>query len=330
MTETSFAAVTQPVRPARPEICIVAPCFNEAVNLPLFHREVGEALAKCDAAARFVFVNDGSSDDTQAALERLHALDGRVGWVRLARNFGLQSALAAGLEHADGDVVVVMDADLQDDPNALPAMLERWRAGADVVYAVRTTRREGPVRRFMNRAFYRTLEFVADIPIPRHAGSFALYDRRVVERINALPERNRYLPGLRAWVGFQQEGMEVPRRARKDGEPRQSLVRLFALAFDGLFAFSKAPLRVASLIGIGVTALSALALLVVVYWRFIERSFPEGMGLATIALALLFLGGVQLLVLGIVGEYLGRVYDEVKGRPNYVVMESVSGKATPS
>ena len=315
-------------RVARPEICIVAPCFNEAVNLPLFHQEVSTALAQCDASARFVFVDDGSTDDTLGTLQRLHTLDGRVGWVRLARNFGLQSALSAGLEHADADVVIVMDADLQDDPTAVPRMVDRWRAGADVVYAVRTTRREGPVRRFMNRAFYRTLEFVADIPIPRHAGSFALYDRRVVERINALPERNRYLPGLRAWVGFEQQGLEVPRRARQDGEPRQSLFRLFALAFDGLFAFSKAPLRLASMIGFGVTALSALALLVVIYWRFIERSFPEGMGLATIALALLFLGGVQLLVLGIIGEYLGRVYDEVKGRPNYVVMEHVAGKAS--
>jgi dolichol-phosphate mannosyltransferase len=194
---------------------------------------------------------------------------------------------------------------------------------------VRTTRREGPVRRLMNRVFYRLLEFLADIPIPRHAGSFALYDRRVVERINALPERNRYLPGLRAWVGFRQEGIQVPRRARLDGEPRQSFFRLVALAFDGLFAFSKAPLRVASLIGLGVTALSALALLVVIYWRFIERSFPEGVGLATIALALLFLGGVQLLVSGIMGEYIGRVYDEVKGRPNYIVMENVRGKAAP-
>ena len=311
-----------PGRPARPRLCVVSPCFNEQKNLRAFHQRVADVLDEAGLDFRFLLVDDGSDDDTPAIMAELRALDPRLGYVRLARNFGLQSALAAGLGHAAGDVVVVMDADLQDDPAAIPRFIDEWRAGADVVYAIRSSRREGLVKRAAFRSFYRIMSLLAEIPIPRDAGSFALYDRRVVDRINQLPERNRYLPGLRAWVGFRQVGVEVPRRARHAGEPAQSFSRLARLAFDGVFAFSKAPLRLASFIGLTVTALSALALLLVLYWRFVERSFPSGVGLATIALALLFLGGVQLLVTGIIGEYLGRVYDEVKRRPNYVVMET--------
>jgi dolichol-phosphate mannosyltransferase len=212
-----------------------------------------------------------------------------------------------------------MDADLQDDPGAIPRFLEAWRGGAEVVYAVRVNRKENWLRRLSISAFYRIVSAVSDVPIPRDAGSFALYDRRVVDAILALPERNRYLPGLRAWVGFRQVGVPVERRARHSGRPAQTGGRLLRLAADGLFSFSKVPLRMATLLGFSVTTLSALALLVVLYWRFIQRSFPSGVGLATIALALLFLGGVQLLVLGIQGEYVGRVYDEVKQRPAFFV-----------
>lgn len=302
-----------------PDLCIVVPAYNEAANLEALYSEVSHALDAAAVTWQIFVVDDGSGDATAAVLERLHAADGRVRWIRLTRNFGLQAALAAGLQHAPGRAVVIMDADLQDDPAALPAFLEAWTAGADVVYAVRTKRRESWLRRSMVNGFYRVLASLAEIPVPRDAGSFALYDRRVVDAINALPERNRYLPGIRAWVGFRQVPVAVPRRARHGGEPVQSFWRLCALAFDGVFAFSRAPLRLASILGFVVTAGAALALLVVVYWRFVQRSFPEGVGLATIALSLLFLGGVQLLVIGVMGEYVGRIYEEVKQRPHYVV-----------
>jgi dolichol-phosphate mannosyltransferase len=304
-----------------PDLCIVAPAYNEEANLDAFYNEVTSVLRSENLAYTFLFVDDGSRDNTPNVLTRLRKLDPRVGFIRLSRNFGLQSALSAGLTHARGQAVVVMDADLQDDPKALPQFIARWRGGADVVYAIREKRKENGAKRALFKSFHWLMTHFADIEVPRDAGTFALYDRKVVDRINALPESNRYLPGLRAWVGFRQEGVIVERRARFAGQPAQSIWRLATLALDGIISFSKAPLRFASLLGFLVTGLSLTALLVVMYWRFVQRSFPSGVGLATIAISLLFLGGVQLLVLGIIGEYLGRVYDEVKRRPHFLVQE---------
>lgn len=308
-------------RSGEPDLCIVAPAYNEEANLDAFYSEVTASLEPLGLSFAYLFVDDGSTDGTPAVLARLRAADSRVRYLRLARNFGLQGALTAGLAHALGRAVIVMDADLQDDPAALGAMVSAWQRGADVAYAVRTARRESFVKRVLFRAFHWLMTTFADVPVPRDAGAFALYDRRVVEQINALPERNRYLPGLRAWVGFRQVGVPVARRARHAGPPAQSMRRLVSLALDGILSFSKAPLRFATMLGFLVTGMSLLALLVVAYWRFVERTFPSGVGQATIALSLLFLGGVQLLVTGIMGEYLGRVYDEVKRRPHYVVAE---------
>jgi dolichol-phosphate mannosyltransferase len=238
----------------------------------------------------------------------------------LSRNFGLQSALTAGLARARGKAVIVMDADLQDDPAALPTLIGRWRNNeADVVFAIRSEREERWFRKATTDLFYWLTNKVADVPIPRDAGSYALYDKRIVEHINSLPEANRYLPGLRAWVGHRQLGVPVARRKRRHGQPRQSISRLTSLALDGLLSFSKVPLRIATITGFIVLLGSIVGLGVIVYWRFIQRSFPAGVGLATIALALLFLGGVQLLLLGTLGEYIGRIYDEVKRRPHFIV-----------
>jgi polyisoprenyl-phosphate glycosyltransferase len=306
-----------------PDVCVVVPAYNEEENLEDFHREVSAALDPLDISYAFLFVDDGSTDRTAEILTDLRRRDERVCVIRLARNFGLQAALAAGMQHAPGRAIVIMDADLQDDPAALGRLVERWQGGAQVVYAIRSKRKESVIKRILFSGFHRLMSSLAEIPIPRDAGSFALYDRVVVDHVNALPERNRYLPGLRAWVGFRQVGVPVARRARNAGEPAQSIRRLVALALDGIFAFSKAPLRFASLLGFFVTVIALVALLVIVYWRFVERSFPTGVGLATIALSLLFLGGVQLLMMGIIGEYVGRVYDEVKRRPHFIVAESM-------
>jgi dolichol-phosphate mannosyltransferase len=304
------------------ELCVVAPVYNEEANLDAFHREVSAVLAKLEIDFGFLFVDDGSTDATAAILAQLRRIDSRVHSVQLARNFGLQRALTAGLAFAPGRAVVVMDADLQDDPAALAEFVRLWREGADVVYAVRAKRKEGLIKRALFYGFHRLMTALADIEVQRDSGSFALYDRRVVDEINDLPERNRYLPGLRAWVGFRQVGVRVERRARFAGAPAQSFTKLIGLALDGVLSFSKAPLRVATFLGLTVTCLSAIALLVVLYWRFVQRSFPSGVGLATIALSLLFIGGVQLLVTGVMGEYIGRVYDEVKRRPHFVVSEA--------
>ena len=310
------------MRSSEPDLCIVVPAYNEALNLETLHREVTAAIRDIGVTWSWLIVDDGSVDATRDVLQRLREADPRVSFVRLARNFGLQAALAAGLELAPGRAIITMDADLQDDPKALQAFVAEWRSGADVVYAVRTKRKEGFVRRTAFGGFHALLARVADIPIPKDAGAFSLYDRRVVDHINSLPERNRYLPGLRAWVGFRQVGISVERQARRAGVPAQSYTRLVSLALDGVLAFSKAPLRLATMLGFSVTALSLLALVLVAYWRFVQHSFPSGIGLATIALSLLFLGGVQLLIMGILGEYLGRVYDEVKRRPMYVLAEA--------
>ena len=314
------------VRPSstEPDLCVVVPAYNEAPNIGALYEEVCAALDGAGVTWTILFVDDGSTDDTPALLHALRQRDPRVMSIRLARNFGLQSALAAGMAYAPGRAVVIMDADLQDDPGAVRDFLARWRDGANVVYAVRTKRQEWFGKRALFYGFHAVLSRFADIPIPRDAGTFALYDRRVVNLINAMPDRGRYLPGLRAWVGLRQEGIPVARHARRAGRPAQSLARLMSLALDGLLSFSKAPLHLATTLGFSVTVLSAVALLVVAYWRFVQHSFPSGVGLATIALSLLFLGGVQLLLIGILGEYLGRVFDEVKQRPLFIVSD-VSG-----
>jgi polyisoprenyl-phosphate glycosyltransferase len=317
MTEATEATMAEAT--SLPDLCVVVPAYNEALNIEPLYDEVRRVLDATTLTWQFLVIDDGSRDATPGILERLRTADERVHWLRLARNFGLQAAQAAGLSHAPGRAVVVMDADLQDDPGALPDMLRAWTEGADVVYAVRSRRREHWLKRQLFSGFHRLMSGLAEVPVPRNAGSFALYDRRVVDAVNAMPERSRYLPGLRAWVGFTQVPVHVARRARHAGAPRQSFWRLMTLGLDGIFAFSRVPLRMATLLGFMVTAGAAFALLVVAYWRFIEQSFPQGVGLATIALSLLFLGGVQLLVMGIMGEYIGRIYEEVKQRPHFVV-----------
>lgn len=311
------------------DLCIVVPAYNEEANLDAFYTSVTAELRESGISYRFLFVDDGSRDQTPQILTRLRRVDDRVGFLSFTRNFGLQAALAAGLRHASARAVIVMDADLQDDPAAILRFVEAWQQGADVVYAVRTKRKESFLRRSLTSIYYRITEWLADIPIPREAGAFALYDQRVVAAINALPESNRYLPGLRAWVGFRQVGVPVERRMRFAGEPSQSASKLLALALDGVFSFSKAPLRFSTLLGFAVTGLAAIATLVVLYWRFVDGSFPAGIGQATIAISLLFLGGVQLLVLGVMGEYIGRVYDEAKRRPLYVVADAQGTSGQP-
>jgi dolichol-phosphate mannosyltransferase len=240
--------------------------------------------------------------------------------VRLSRNFGHQIALSAGLAMASGQAVIAMDSDLQDSPETIPQFVSLWKQGTQVVYAIRQTRQEGMHKRFAYRLFYRILDWYSDIQIPLDAGDFSLMDRTVIDLLNKFPERARYLRGLRAWVGYKQIGIPVERSARFSGNPKYSFKMLVQLAMSGLFSFSMAPLRFASSLGIMVSFLSFIGIIIVFYMKlFTNLSLP---GFAAVASILFFLGGVQLLTIGILGEYVGRIFDEVRARPLFIISET--------
>lgn len=306
-----------------PDLCVVVPAFNEEDNLPVLYAELAQTLDASGIRFELLVVDDGSRDGSVAVVRRLAAQDDRVRALRLSRNFGHQEAISIGLQHARGRAVAIMDADLQDRPADLVLLYERWQAGADVAYAVRRTRRETLRRRFAYRLFYRVLARLADVQIPLDAGDFCVMDGAFVERLNALPERLRFVRGLRAWLGGRQERVPVDRDARRHGEPQYSFAKLVRLALDGLFSFSDAPLRLASLVGAVISMLAFAGALLVVVWK-VMGLLPSGGGVATIALGVFFLGGLQLLTIGILGEYVSRIFREVKARPVAVVAEVIS------
>ncbi|MBI1319450.1 MAG: glycosyltransferase [Candidatus Hydrogenedens sp.] len=301
-------------------LSVVAPMFNEHANAEAF---VSETLAALDAFSErcrteLVLVDDGSWDGTGEQLDRWAAdRSGQVRVVHLARNFGHAAAVTAGLEHARGDLIILMDADLQDDPAAFEAFLREWEAGYDVVYAERSSRKENPLLRLLFWGFYRSFSWMANMAAPLDAGNFALMDRRVVKQLLAFSERNRYLPGLRAWVGFRQTGVPVPRRARPDRRGRVGVRGLWTLGMNAIFSFSYVPLFVFRIAGVLSLGLSAAVLLYALYLNFFAGAQVQGWALQLCATA--FLGGINLFGIGLLGEYIARIYDEVKGRPIYVV-----------
>lgn len=297
-----------------PEISVVVPLFNEEENLPILVDRLTAALAPFSYELRLV--DDGSRDATAAMLARLAAEDARIQPVYLARNFGHQPAVTAGLDHALGAAVIVMDGDLQDPPEVLPDLIAKWREGFEVVYAVRTLRKEGPLLRLAYYAFYRLLDRVADTHIPLDSGDFCLMDRMVVDALAGLPERQRFVRGLRSWVGFRQTGVTYERAAREAGSSKYSIGGLTRLAIEGLVSFSGQPLRAATALG-GVAALLSLVLLAWVLWdAFVNGNAPEGW--ASVVTIMLFMGGVQLVSLGVLGEYIRIIFLESKARPTYV------------
>jgi dolichol-phosphate mannosyltransferase len=301
-----------------PDLSVVIPVFNEGAMLTVLYQRLAATLNRCVEHGDWdvVFVNDGSTDRTGEVLSDLRRQDPRVKIVTLSRNFGQQMAVSAGIDFAAGDAVVLMDADLQDPPEVIPDLLDAWKKGVHVVYAVRQGRKEGLLKRMAFVTFYRVLQLFAGISIPLDAGMFSLMDRRVVEVLRSMPERNRYLSGLRAWTGFTQIGIPCERGARDDA-PRQSVGRLFKIAMDAVFSFSYVPMRVATLLGLLVSAVSFVVGLFALEQRlFTANAIP---GWASNLVATTFLNGLTLLMLGFVGEYLARIYDEVKGRPRYVV-----------
>jgi dolichol-phosphate mannosyltransferase len=312
----------------RPFLSVVVPCFNEREMLqPLLARLLPVLARVSSAGAEILFVDDGSTDGSSEALDRLPASHPEVRVVHLSRNFGHQAALSAGLRFSTGRVVVLMDADLQDPPELIEAFVDAWRGGSQVVYAVRRRRTEGRLKRAAYKTFYRTLRHLAEVPIPLDAGDFCLMDRQVVDAMLAMPEGGRFIRGLRTWVGFRQTELPYDRPPRVAGRPKYDLRRLVRLALDGYIGFSAAPLRLASWLGI----LAAGAGFWVLVWATYTRltGIPSPRGWPSTMAVILFLGGTQLVVLGIIGEYLARVYDEVRSRPTYIVSRLVGAGSPP-
>jgi dolichol-phosphate mannosyltransferase len=310
-------------------LSVIVPVYDERENLePLRGRLLPAVEAAAGGRFEVLFVDDGSRDGSDRILDAFHAEDPRLKVVHLSRNFGHQAALQAGLDLAAGDAVVLIDADLQDPPELIETLVRRWHEGNEVVYALRRKRKEGFALRAAYSLFYRTLRAVAEIDVPADAGDFCLLDRRVVDALAGLPERNRFLRGLRSWVGFRQVGVEYERDARAAGAAKYTLGKLVRLALSGYAGFSTLPLRAAAWLGFGAAALGfALGL-----WAVITRvlDIPSPRGWASTLAVVLFVGGVQLLVLGVIGEYLGRVYDEVRRRPMYVIRSSLGiGEPVP-
>lgn len=299
-------------------LSVAIPLYNEQDVLPELLRRVNAVLDSVpDGPHEIVIVDDGSSDRTPALLEAAANTDPRLVVITLSRNFGHQAALTAALDHARGDVVVLMDGDLQDPPEAIPTFLAQHGAGYDVVYAQRTQRKESWPLRISYFLFYRLLFWLADLRLPLDAGDFGLMSRRVVDQIKSAPEHNRYLRGLRVWAGFKHIGVPVERDARFAGKSKYSTLKLLRLASDGIFAFSIVPLRAAAVVGAVAITLSIAFALYALYAKVVLDRSPAGFTAITILVT--FLSGVNILFVGVIGEYVGRIYEEVKARPVYVV-----------
>jgi len=298
---------------------IVIPIYNEEENLPELSRRLTEVCDSLnDLIWQVLYVNDGSSDRSLEIMLEHQQEDSRFGIIELSRNFGHQAAIAAGLAHADGDAVVIMDGDFQDPPEVLPDLLASWREGAQVVRAQRRSRKESGIRRFGFNMFHRFFSWISDFPVPPNAGIFGLLDKQAVDELKRLPEKNRFFPGLRSWVGFEQEVVYYDREDRAAGKPKQSLGKLIRYAFDAIFSFSYKPLRIMTISGIFISASGFVFASFFVIRRILGIEIAQT-GFTTLVTLILFLGGVQLIAIGLVGEYLARIYDEVKQRPLFIV-----------
>lgn len=303
-------------------ISIVAPVYNEETVLHELYQRISAVMDQAGESWELVLVNDGSRDRSADVIAELHAADARVKGVSFSRNFGFQEAVTAGLDHASGDAIILTDADLQDPPEVIPEMIEKWREGYDVVYGVREIR-EGETwfKKFSAKLFYRLIHRITSVKIPLDTGDFRLMDRRVVDAIRGMRERNRFLRGMVPWVGFRQIGIYYARHPRYAGQSKfASISRMLPFAIDAITSFSYLPLRLSLYFGFIIASISAVAIIVVIYLRLMTAS-QALLGQATTLVVVLFLGGVQLICLGIIGEYLSRIYDEVKGRPLYLIAE---------
>lgn len=300
---------------------IVIPIFNEEETIQELWQRLSNVIGQLDGFSEVIFVNDGSFDTSVDILTKLSCANPEVKLLSLSRNFGHQCALSAGIDHADGKAVIIMDGDLQDSPEAIIDFISKWQQGYDVVYAIRQKRKEKWWKRVAFKSFYRIQSNLSGLKLPLDAGIFSLMDRKVILALRSMPERHKYLSGLRAYAGFKQVGIFVERGPRYRGEPKVTVMKLFKLAFDGIFSFSTIPLKLATILGLACALSSFVIGLIGLYFKFILgiEFLSWAYGLTTT----FFLGGVQLLSLGIIGEYIGRIYDEVRQRPYYIVDRKV-------
>jgi len=308
-------------------LSIVAPAYNESVNLDMLYDRITKVMADLDVDYHVIIIDDGSTDGTFNILKKIHQRDNRWKGIRLSRNYGHQVAISAGLSEATGDAVIILDSDLQDPPEVISTFLDHWKSGYDVVYAIRKNRKENIFKRYCYKLFYKMLNAVSYIKIPMDAGDFSLIDHRVVKALNAMPEHNRFIRGLRAWVGFSQIGIPVERDERHSGTPGYSLSKLVTLSADGFFSFSWFPVRLLTMIGITSVTLGFIYLTVVLYLRITYSiDIP---GWTTLVFAVIGFGGAQLVGLGIIGEYVRRIFDEVRNRPQYLVDTTTDDPSSP-
>jgi glycosyltransferase involved in cell wall biosynthesis len=307
---------------SKPRYTVIAPCWNEEGNLHELYRRLKEVLDQTDGPWELVLINDGSTDRTSEIMYELHQADPRVRLVEFARNFGHQLAVTAGMDYAQGDAVILIDADLQDPPELILDMIEKWKEGYKVVYAVREERKgETWFKLFTAKLFYRIIYRITDVDIPLDTGDFRLMDQQVVEQMRMMKEHHRFIRGMTSWVGFKQTGVYYVREERFAGETKYPIRKMVRFAITAITGFSIFPLQLATFLGFIIAVLSALFILVAIVARLSGGHAFEGQ--ATTLVMVLFLGSIQLISLGIVGEYLGRIYDEVRGRPLYVVNEAV-------
>ena len=310
-----------------PAITVAVPLHNEEAGLPELVRRVGLVLDHMPGGPHeMLFVDDGSSDRTMPMLEEFASHDPRISVISLSRNFGHQAALTAALDHVSGDVAVVLDGDLQDPPETIPRLVEKHLEGYDVVYALRLRRKEALWLRICFYLFYRLMSSLSDMNLPLDAGDFGLMSRRVLEQLRSMPEHDRYLRGMRSWVGFRQIGIPVERAERFAGESKYGLLRYLKLASDAIFSFSVIPIRASAILGLSAVLLSALFSAYAVAAKLFLHQSPKGF--TALLLVTTFLSGMLLLFLGIIGEYVGRIYEEVKARPVYIVEKKIGQAAT--
>ncbi|HEV7213629.1 MAG TPA: glycosyltransferase family 2 protein [Chloroflexota bacterium] len=300
---------------------VVAPVYNESATLPDFYQRLSAVMEGFEEPYEVVLVDDGSRDDSLEVMRCLHAEDPRVKVLSFSRNFGHQIAISAGIDAADGDAVIVIDSDLQDPPEVIIDLVAAWRRGYEVVYAVRTARQgETRFKLATAKVFYRLLSRIAAVDIPHDTGDFRLMDRRAATAMRGLREHHRFMRGLSSWIGYRQTGVPYVRQERKAGSTSYPFRKMLKLAIDAMTSFSYLPLQLASTFGFSIAGLSVLGIILTIILRLTNRTVA---GQATTLVAVLFLGGIQLIFLGVIGEYLGRIYDEVKGRPLYLIREAL-------
>ncbi|MBO1057163.1 MAG: glycosyltransferase family 2 protein [Dolichospermum sp. JUN01] len=306
----------------QPIYSLVIPIYNEEENINEMYRRLHHVMEQLDGDVELILIDDGSRDRSLKMMRELHHRDNRVHYLSLARNFGHQIAVTAGLNFVQGKCIIVMDADLQDPPELILTMIEKWHQEYQVVYAQRISRQqESRLKRLTAYLFYRILRRLAKVDIPVDTGDFCLMDRQVVDILNSMPERNRYIRGLRAWVGFRQTSVLFERNPRFAGDVKYTFGKSLSLAIDGIISFSTVPLRLATYLGIISAAIAMIMIILVLYWR-IFAPVSHLIGYTLITISMFFLGSVQLICIGILGEYIGRIYEEVKGRPLYTLKET--------